>query len=402
MILSRLVWMQLRSYNIAPSFDHRLALHYLTFSGQGGCTNEEKLDDIFSQGGKNQEFSQDSSNFLWFIQPFSILNMSLLCKVKNPRNFIVFSHWSYIVLIILASLFLSRFLSGSWFLAIVVGTALMSRGAILARIGSLSEILPSSTLFIFWITCVIHYMRTLSSISLYSGMLLIILGTSINGSFILLSLCLPLFCLHAKNTKSRQTPGIKQKKCAETRGIFKAIRIPFSHWIRSNNSNIRIGFQYSTLLLALMISKILFNLFSFSNSFNHINLFAKNLIPALDINRIITYHKIWVSNILQPVDLHYLGSLVLLGASLVKNKKFGFTYLHDANKIVLLSLIILAMGSWGLEMLQLFWLEHHHQKPLEDFFTHFNLEGSFLMWTEPTILSLGIVTLFQYLSPSTR
>lgn len=243
-----------------------------------------------------------------------------------------------------------RFLTGSWFMSLLATTIIMSRGAILARIGWLSYDLTISLLIGAWFCCQAHYYRTASQYSLISSWLVLGIATAIEPSICLLSLVIPLYkiallALHKKTNLAEKTGG------NPTAGsLFRTLDTDFSNWLYTTDrctEKLSVGLAVFITLLGLALSQ-------------------KQSIASSAIQN--TFHQ---PDIL-ILDLHYKVSAICIVLcaflSLIKQN-----YFYKFQLIFIGSVCLWWGGSW--------WLHFYHIGS--------GSGRSISLWLEPMILCFG-------------
>ena len=402
MILSRLVWMQLRTYQMVPSFGVFSAFSYVSNDFQKNCRNNPKIAELFKPMREEAQFI-DSKLLRWFMQPSFIIASKEICAKPDPIQFIVHMHWICLALIVLLGIFLARFLSSSWCLAIFVGATLMSRGALLALIGSYSEALPLTLLITLWFTCCIHYIRTLSNISLLTALVTTVLGSLITGSFIGLGLAFPCFLYVLKNKTGhiQVSQAVSQPKKGSLARMFSPLRIGFRLWA-GNTPRLRKQLKFFWLVLTASLITVQASYKSYQLLFDSKQ--GGNLFEILSIPTFRTFWSFlsnWLFAGLQTLDLHSLFSIAII-SMWAFSSYLGKMHVYTKEAIVLFMVCFTIISGTTL---------------LTGYLDFMILEGSglssrafslslmhptpFLVWLEPIILTLGIIGLYHMLKRKT-
>src|SRR5205085_2619844 len=79
--------------------------------------------------------------------------------LTEERHWIKLNQWILAATVLMATL-MARFITSSWTIALTVAAMLMSRGRLLADIGSVSTDYPVMLLVTTWLACCAHYLRT--------------------------------------------------------------------------------------------------------------------------------------------------------------------------------------------------------------------------------------------------
>ncbi|MFK7823186.1 MAG: hypothetical protein AB8G05_03460 [Oligoflexales bacterium] len=403
MILSRLVWMQLRTYQLVPSFGAFSTFSYISSDFRKNCRNNSEIAELFTPLRQEAQLIAPSFH-RWFIQPSFILVSKEICAKPEPIQFIIHMHWICLALIVLLGIFLARFLSSSWCLAIFVGATLMSRGALLALIGSYSDALPLTLLMTLWFTSCIHYLRTLSNVSLTMALTATILGSMLTGSFIGLGLAIPCFLFILKRKPVYRPIQAASRGYLSNNRNFKAfspLRIRFSMWInRTPNLRKQLLFFWLILTAVLISMQVSFKAYQLFYGDN----LKGNILEGLSrptINTFSSFLSYWLFEGINTLDLHSLFSIAIIflwGFSSQLEKTHEYT--KEAILLFMvcfgilfsitlftgyLDFIILGVASLSSRALS---LRVMHPTP-------------FLVWLEPIILTLGIIGLYHMLKRKT-
>ena len=250
--------------------------------------------------------------------------------------------WNINVCILMFSVlaFMVRFLTNSWMTALFAVTVLLSRGALLARIGWLSWDLTMSFLVVLWFTFLAHYLRTAAVLSQLGLYLCQILACALVPSFLVLGLVLPLYRLACtwRRPKRRNLVYIPRGT------LLRPLVLPMRDWLVLRDEPNRLSLWD---LGVVLVSGVLVLVFSS-----------------------------WVAPLRTGfsggdfLDVHYVGSFLVLGVFAFVLRSYSFL---------------------GLFLLSIFlWLSVSH------------VFLSVLLWMEPMILSLGCVVFVELLKIGRR
>lgn len=404
MILSRLVWMQLRTYQLVPSLSTFSAFSYISDNFAKNCRNNHEIAELFTPmrvEAKNIE----PQLHRWFMQPSHIIAAKEICAKPKPIEFIIHSHWVCLTLIVLLGIFLTRFLSSSWCLAIFVGATLMSRGALLALIGSYSETLPITLLVTLWFTACIHYMRTLSSLTLGVAFAAISLGTLLSGSFIGLGLAVPCYLLIMRTTHIKQNLMMKgQSQALKDHPLLRAfspLGTRFSGWI--NNSP---ALRRKLMLVWILLTAVLLTAQGVFKALQLLHMsydvpFSFGDFMTTNSSLFIVFLRNLSDSWIESLDLHSLFSIAVI-CLWIFSSQLGKVHGYTKEAIIffavcfgLLFVITLVTG-----FLNFVFLENIS---LSDYAGTLGAmsPSPFLVWLEPIILTLGIIGLYHMLKSKT-
>ena len=405
MILSRLVWMQLRTYQVVPAFTTFSAFSYVSDDFRKNCRNNNEIAKLFMPF-RNDSMLASSQLQQWFMQPSYILASKEICAKPEPIQFIIHAHWVCLTMIVLLGIFLARFLSSSWVLAIFVGATLMSRGALLALIGSYSETLPLTFFVTLWFTSSIHYMRTLSRMALMVALFATILGTMLSGSFIALGLAIPgfLFTLKRSNSHLPSDNSLSKIKPNENTFVrsFSPLKVKFSIWARSTPQfTDKLQLTWITLTALLLATHAAFKSYQIFFSIDHHggSLFASSFHPSIAV--FWRFLSDWTLSGVKSLDLHSLFSITVIciwGFSPYLVKVHAYT--KEAVSFFMVCFVILFCATLTSGFID-FVLLDGSSLSTRAFSLGIMNPTPFLVWLEPIILTLGIIGLYHMLKRKT-
>jgi len=111
------------------------------------------------------------------------------------------NQWFWVVVVMFTSLLL-RIATGSWTLAMISATALMSRGSLLDRINDLGGSVVGMMVAALWFTCVVHFMRSGARGTFVASVMISLLGGLFDKALLGLNVAFLLFALGAKAFQS--------------------------------------------------------------------------------------------------------------------------------------------------------------------------------------------------------
>ena len=396
MILSRLVWMQLRSYDMAWDSKTLFVFQNLSPDRIQGCPEK----DLFQQLPLPVISPNTRANAFREFSPDLFLRVSIpfFCQTKSPS--LVFFNWQWIMVvgIILASVFSSRILTGSWVIALLTGAALLSRGSLLAQIGLFSADLSLTCLHSLLLCCLIHFLRTASPVSAILSSLSLISGSFLSEGFLMISLlippCMPFF--FQVLTLSKNSKDLHRSSEAPAGRIFQPARSPASDWFPEI-------YGRRSLILWWIITAF------FSLAVGLIGLPQEKPLPMafpalenshIPLTKIPMLLKLWLQLNFSAFDFHYGLSLFFILVFKIKASErlrwkldeplhtFLTLTILTACGALLLDLPYLARLDWLPENLRLYPLEMPLIRPSLIYFAN---------WSEPAILTLGIVCFYHML-----
>ncbi len=192
MILMRLVWMQLRSYEAEVEPRALISLEMLRHEVGPGCEPGRFLSrDAVLPTDLEDDMQR---NYLSLASPgYALLGMAG-CEYIAPQDRIPIkiNQWLFVATVLMASL-MTRFVTSSWTISLTVAAMLLSRGRLLAEIGSVSIDFPVMLLITTWLTCMFHFIRSGAIVSLAGAVVAALLASAFDRSLTALCLATPLF-----------------------------------------------------------------------------------------------------------------------------------------------------------------------------------------------------------------
>ncbi len=165
MILMRLVWMDIRTY--PPFYPPQNRVMVAESQRSDGCIRSFDIRQKQALVRSEEWVSRPSwgGSFLYK----AIVHASCRSQSFDEQVFIRYNQGFLIATVFFAAL-LTRLLTSSWIVALLVAVALLSRGRLIASNGNVSPELAMSALLMLWAACLAHWLR--------SGSSLILLGSS--------------------------------------------------------------------------------------------------------------------------------------------------------------------------------------------------------------------------------
>lgn len=260
MILSRLVWMQVRSY----SFDHTTN-SYIQHDNNGNLNSElcemikqhpagfGKHDHRMKGDLKKDRISQIKA--LMFSPSLTLLHIGI-CELA-PQGISEESYLKWHIKLMLMTVFvctlLARVLTSSWLIALLVATVLMSRGALLAQIGWLSMDMLISFFLCLYMLCTVIFLRTCSTSVFRLGFLVFLAMVALEPFLFVAALTLPLYLFFV-------SPKSPIQAVVNEPNLLKTLTIPWATWafaqpepqeLQDEKSSIRlVDVRYSLLAMS--------------------------------------------------------------------------------------------------------------------------------------------------------
>lgn len=397
MILSRLVWMQLRTYELKWSHSLQNSYAILTHDDASACKNLAAIKRDFNLEVYETSLPSGAQNYS--LQKPYLWAMKYLCASPQPYQSFMNWQWLMVVLIILSSVFLSRILSGSWLVSLLIGATLLSRGSLLAQIGLFSGELTITCMISSLLCCMVHFLRTGSSPGVLASCFILSAGSGLSPGILFISLTILLYLPFKFRDFSTSSPHPSKRKSflfSHTK-IFGPIPGPLRAWIIKDRN--------SKFLLALWAGISIFSLAIFYSSLYYdvndiANIFADRFSEHLNAETLLKIFEQWINLAFVSWDLHYAVSVIAILAAGISTSQKGHWALKETLYVFsTLSLGLLIFSGLTTPVL------------LSPFDTNFSSDTMppgiprpdliyFANWLEPAILTLGIVCLYHMLKKS--
>ena len=169
MVLSRMVWMQLRTYSITVSTDlvDSLGDEHVTAAAWQREVVGALLSPQIPQSG--------------FVFIFSWIPQILHAPIQ-VKDFLHF-HFVLVFFTVMSCLFVARMTARGWWVALTVATMILSRGRLIEMIGQLSPGLTVTTMITVYFMWVCHYFMTGSTYSFLASLCAALILSGLCSSF---------------------------------------------------------------------------------------------------------------------------------------------------------------------------------------------------------------------------
>jgi hypothetical protein len=443
MLLMRLVWLQLRTYKVEADYRTLVTLSYLKL-GSEGCaivanpTTTAIIDRFLlnKKVGTTPEYQRFRS-----LGMETVLNQ--FCNVDHKvkaDDIVRLNMWIFVVTSIVATAFV-RLLSNSWVLGITAAVVLLSRGELISNIGELGVhgfLTLGLSLSILFIS---YFFVSGSWLSFSVAMLCAVITCSFDaagGSVVMAFICFLLtgsiarkfisfgllkrfrderrrldtliasgklrvyqggmmkgiirafvFIVTRKTNLVEATEHTKIDRLSP--GFFDRLDQPFAIWITKKNRLWSIyAFAFLTLFCVVYISQIAR---------------VPTIPEAHWIDVLITFAKdhfwslktVWISGWLSAADLHLAASLTMIVATAFQSPAKGMRSIFEVSWLFLFTIVFCTLTCLILDLIDLsimYGIEHR----LDDFsILAWSRASKVIVWFDPMILSMGIVSAYQLL-----
>ncbi len=190
MILSRLVWLQLRDHDISLPNEAQASVQIFRKLYPEGCNPQ--VTNILKVAAEYPTIER--SQFLWFGSTIFALVLGSSCNATIAfHDFWIKFHMLVFFWTVVANVLIARLLCRNWLIPLFIGTMLFSRGVLLAHIGVVSYDNLICFLISLWFCAQVHFYRTYFLPSLYASFAFLAVACMFNAT--LFSLGLPFVFL---------------------------------------------------------------------------------------------------------------------------------------------------------------------------------------------------------------
>lgn len=462
MILSRLVWMQLRSYAVDISPRAIMAMELGRFVGLGPCdrgraTVKSGLSGVPVEMLSAGQRAHVLGAFAWLAPVDLQVLGAAACRAggMDERNLIRVNQALLIATVFSATL-MTRFLCGSWTMALINAAMLMSRGSLLHGIGGSNGAMVASLLVAAFACAGAHYFRTGAWFSLIAMMGVAALAGGCERALLPLSLAMPCFLTGGYIYRRRLAgPVVKRwrlmRRFQRQRGA-EAVKVGAGGGDRRSESRLEVllsplvqsvrwalgmeatgadggasaatGYDRGTALKTL---KIPFLLWAYiDRRWARLSL-AWLLVAALVAVAIASWHwglewagifaaptkpvggeamitwsggyalSQWLPAVLAPLDAHLLISLVILLFCAAQSPASGLPGYLEESWLLICALVLVAVGAFGADVADAFLWRALRQENSGAAFMAYLPPRPVLVWFEPVILALASGGLYNLL-----
>lgn len=440
MSLMRIVWLQVRPYSYSSTLTGSV-----TLKAALSQYNECHVQDKFKYSNLYAKSPDNLLLHAWLASPGYTAFVKFMCKdgIINMGKLVDWNRF-FIVGSAILMVFLVRFLTSSWVLAVGIGAALISRGELLSKNGLISHDGVMMFITTSWFAFASHFFKTAASFSLYGMILSFIAGALFDKIFLVVGLSFPVFVsglflfknklkkvflwkrqggkdqprssvasldvlgaaiikteqfwMKTMNRFSKQMKNLPSfdPSIAYKRGtVFRTLSIPFGLWVLQKRRWFRIMLGW--IFILLMTSGLVYFL---QNSMVEMSpLTTKNF---ADVNfQLYTGNNLylWLNSLLDSVDFYYAMSFSVLLACLLTPPHPQFVAVIEVVWLFALSFIGIVLTSFLVNSFEYsIFTSLNKLAGIESSQFGVSISNVFY-WFEPTMLTIGIVGIF-YLAKS--
>jgi len=449
MILMRMIWMQLRTFEPQADMRSMVSQSFMTMEEPRTCGYKEQsanADSLDIPGFIKWKQLFLRRGYQWFrSKGFELYILSGCYDGKyHPEYVVRLNVWLIVGLIAFASLY-ARFLSGSWILAMIVALILFSRGSLLSRVDQVTSTNLISLLLMFWVTGHAHFFKSGSMLSLAFLVLVNLCLVVIDPVFIFIGLALPTmmilgyifkrvlarpmvrrFSMEKKRlqdlgpkvysgnvvsgamvdvlsrllgtTVHDQTPtkGGTPTRTNVRNPLLGVLREPFALWVFQRKRWLRIGGILGTWSILLLISVLVARVAYLKD------LELESRWSDLPWNVWREWVQIWASTFLSPFDLHLTLSFIVVVICCCILPAAGLGSLFENCWLLILSIILVIICTFIFDGYDLLILNRLSPGTIGWGSMVWMRANHIILWFEPIILAVAVIGVYHLLLVTRR
>ena len=451
MIFMRMIWMQLRAY--PPSLDPRaiVSLDVMTDRMDEHCHfphYSPAVADNTAKATANEPAARVRLSRAVFASLGYAVEGLLLCREDwlQDRSMSRLNQWLFIGAVIAAAL-MTRFIASNWTIAPIVAAMLLSRGRLLADLGTISADGAIATVLMFWLATTAHFLRTGATASLIAMALAVACGVAYDRSLVALTLVPPLMIGIAmlrrrhlvfpvirrfRGTRQRarqlmasvgpspsESGGLFQRLATSARwmvgldfapsgsdprqpadyargSLFRTIQVPFFLWLFARRRYLKLGLASLGLAVATTLAVATALLWAASPPGGVGSAIDWRL--ASDAVRAApppSWAFDWLVTGLQRIDFHLGLCIAVVVVSAVQSPAAGLPAFLELVWTAIAAFVLVTLASFGLDALDQGVIEVLRRARLAPALFQEIRSRNVLSWFEPVILSLGTAGLYN-------
>ena len=364
MILSRIIWIELRHY---PSYETELSAAVRTHLHANGI-----------QCGSNPKKHTNLALAPSYPTRATFMFFSALCQTKHDdlSTTMVRLNRIFLFATVLLAAFVSRFLAGSWLIALLAANIVLSRGALISQLGLVSLEPLMGLAVMMWATCLAHFVRSGSKTSLTIGLSAAVAAATfepllwwmipapvvvILGGYIVKRLT-----VWKRSGRSTIAPS------AATWNLLTTLTQPVSMWLYAGYRWVKL-----TALLVVLSFVTAWLISAFSGQHATDPLFDQALVAEQ-----------WWRNVLEPVDLHYLLCVIVSFLCLFAPGRRSLPGIVGFSWILFCTMVLALCHVAVLQLIMT------SEEPFRWTTSHWT-SSRITTWFEPLILTFGFAALYN-------
>lgn len=397
MILSRITWTQLREFDFIPSSRAVSTYELMNYGEPLKCLKKSELNQLYKpQKMEHYIMKNDSIDFhLWNFDLMTYYMIKYLCFSENPSTEFIAWQGLMLYIIVLSCLLLIRTITSSWILSLVGAATLLSRGALIERIGFISDNLSLTAFLTLAIVAQYNFHKTGSWYGLFAFVISVALCSLINLSFFFLFLITFIVYLikyiSIKGKPDSKIQNSLKKLGALSASPFSLLPVPFKIWMIYKNNFRK---TYTLLFVSFLVVSIFCFFLVTPMKLPTSLIEGRSNLDHLNLGSIGSFIMEWYSSFHRPLDLHYMTCISLLFLWGFSCRDIPFARYKPLLQWILINFLTLNLGFL---LLQYYKLSH-----MSAFTSHATLNllieenaNQVLQWFEPLVISLGLISFFE-------
>jgi hypothetical protein len=442
LILLRLIVMQLGQYPYEPTLKAQLTYSYLD-----EIYHSQARDNLMAGVRSARLIEPDSQNLpkkeliAWLASPgFSwVANIYGQDGGTGVVGLLDFGMWLLVVSTFLGVLS-GRFMTGSWMIGLIAGTAIIYRESVVLGISAVGPDRYLQFFFMLWFAGACHFLKTGSLISLGAAVLAVFCGSLFDGAYVGIALGIPIMLLfghpyrkifasrilrrlqHRKRLRNKRLddrssasglagqnesfgsrlavtikwmvgqgapehPNAYWASNISRGGLFRAIQAPFGLWVfRKNRWKHLIAGWAIVFIVACLIGTAGYEFVAAaitgSLQFPLLGLQGTSINPQ--------WISLWVMGVMDPLDIHCFISFAVLFVCAVQSPTDGLFSFLESTWMLIITLLCLLFFAFTFDMVD-YRLIEHFKKIVEDPGVDVRIPvRQVFFWCEPALLTIGI------------
>jgi hypothetical protein len=387
----------------------------------------------------------------WLASPGYAAYVNTVCQLStlDDNQLVRLNQWLLAATVIMATL-AARFLTSSWTVTMIVAAVLMSRGRLLADIGSIAATSLTTLIVTTWWAANLHYLRTGSLVSMSAAIAAAALSLFFEPALAVLLVVVPVLLaagyiyrkrlakpvirrwravtrrletfyaqyhqageygdtweLAGERARGRFTatarwmlglefppPAPLDMKATYQRGsLFRTLSAPYllwayahKHWVK--DSAVWIGGGVAAALAWYAVAKWRFDIVSYD--------YLKQALAAGPWSGTAASWQAWQTGWAQAqlsmIDLHLGTSIAILVVCALQSPAAGLTSFLEAAWLTLMAVLFVLLGGWFADVVDVAWLKVAGGA---DAYISTPAVRRPLAWFEPVLLSCGVAGLYN-------
>ena len=443
MVLTRLVWLQIRTYPTVVDTRAVIGMNALSDRLGMDCPNDHPYPLV--QMGDNLAAAEFVRTFVGSAGLLGLYSVGCRLEKLFDKSLAKLNQWLFMAAVLMVTL-MCRFATSSWSIALAASAVMLSRGRLLGELGYISESSFLMLGFTSWMAGCAHFVRTGSYLSLgfillsaffaalldraFVGLFAVFPVLLIIGYFLRRKLAKPILKRLKKinrelreATRRKRHPSSKNESILsralstarymvglefpvldqseykmpsyERGGIFKTIPIPFSLWLYAQRRWLRlaIGWMlFSFISVGLILAAYIWLVSPYGS------VTSAQVLAQLDGSLggdFVSWRNSWVLAAISPFDTHLTVSLLVIVICALQSPADGLAGFWDLSWLLLISLIMVFFSAFAADFFDVMMIESLARLNIVDGLISSLKPRAVIVWLEPVILGTGVCGVYN-------